>query len=295
MVAEGWSVVATVRGSLSLDWTEGALAGAQIEVLSPTRNPRAMTDLLLRSKPQVAIICSGVAPVADPTGIPGLVDGNVAVPAVVLEACSRADIPRVLMLGSGFEYTPADGPIDEAGQIGPDTLYGSTKVAASSIALFFREVHGVDACVARPFSVYGPRERTHRFVPYVVTAALTGRPIEMSQGTQSRDYLYVEDLADGLSRAASHAGPLPPFINFSGRARQSLLEVATTVVELTRSQSPIYPGVRPANHGDRGVFLGESDLAKEVLGWSPKHGLTAGLAATIDWYRDHRSIWQDAA
>jgi UDP-glucose 4-epimerase len=295
LVAEGWSVVATVRGSLSLDWTEDALAGAQIEVLSPTQNPRAMTDLLVRSKPHVAIICSGVAPVADPTGIPGLVDGNVAVPAVVLDACSRADIRRVLMLGSGFEYAPADGPIDEAGQIGPDTLYGSTKVAASSIASFFRDVRGVDACVARPFSVYGPRERTHRFVPYVVTAALTGRPIEMSQGTQSRDYLFVEDLADGLSRAASHEGPLPPFLNFSGGARHSLLDVATTVIELSRSQSPVYPGIRPPNHGDRGVFLGDSDLAKEVLGWGPRHELAAGLAKTIDWYRDHRSIWQDAA
>src|SRR6266404_3539092 len=90
MVAEGWSVIATVRGSMSPDWTEGALAGAQVEVLSPTRNPRAMTDLLIKSKPHVAIICSGVAPVADPTGIPGLVEGNVALPAVVLEACSRA-------------------------------------------------------------------------------------------------------------------------------------------------------------------------------------------------------------
>ena len=193
----------------------------------------------------------------------------------------------------GFEYAPADHPLSEKDPIGPTTLYGATKAAGSVIANYFRSVAHLDVCVARPFSVYGPREHQNRFVPYVITAALAGRPIEMSSGAQRRDYLYVDDLAEGLARLAGHEGSLPEALNFAGPEEHTLLDIATIAVEIVGSRVPLRAGVRIENPGDRPIFLGDGRLARETLGWRPAHDLRSGMAKTAAWYRDHRDLWEE--
>jgi nucleoside-diphosphate-sugar epimerase len=220
------------------------------------------------------------------------VDSNVTALAVTLDACVQSGVQRAIAFGSGFEYKPEAHPLSERDAIGPTTIYGATKVAASVIARHFREVGGIEVTVARPFSLYGPRERLTRFVPYVVTSALAGRPIEMSSGSQRRDYLYVEDLADAIAQIAQAPAPLPEVVNFSGPAEHSLLDVAVAAIEIVGSNVTIVRNSRPANPGDRTVFLGDSSLARNLLEWQPAHDLRTGLAKTVDWYRANAGCWE---
>ncbi len=117
----------------------------------------------------------------------------------------------------------------------------------------------------------------------------------MSAGTQRRDYLYVEDLAEGLVQLARHEGPVPETLNFAGAGEHSLLDIATIVVEITGSPAPLRAGVRPENPDDRPVFLGDSRRAHETLAWRPAHDLRCGLVKTVDWYRAHRDFWGASA
>lgn len=294
LIKDGWQVTATARSAESVRWAGDALLGAQMLMLTDMLDDLAVSSALNESRPTVVISCVGALPVAD-GATRDLLHSNVTATAVLLDACAQFGVGRIVLLGSGFEYAPAAGPIDEARAIGPTTLYGATKVAATSIACHYRSNVGLEVCVVRPFSLYGPREHLHRFVPTVVTSALNERPVEMSAGTQVRDYLFVDDLAAGLVRAAGHDGVLPETMNFAGPDRHTLADLATIVLELTGSTAPLRLGARPGNPSDQPIFLGNSRLAYETLGWRPTHDLSSGLERTVEWYRSHRKLWDVAA
>ena len=292
LLDHGWEVTATARDVRSAAWAAGALQGAHVATLVDALDGEAVGTLLRECRPQVVINCVGLLTGTGAGAARALGDANSTVVAVALDACLRSDVGRAVVLGSGFEYAPANHSLDERAPIGPTTLYGATKAAGSVVARYFRSVAGLDVCVARPFNLYGPRERRSGFVRYAVTSALAGRPIEMSTGTQARTYLYVDDLARGLVRIAGHEGQLPETLNFSGPAEHTLLDIATIVLEIVGSQAGLRAGARPENPGDRPVFLGDSQLALRVLGWRPAHDLRSGLGKTVSWYRDHRDLWE---
>jgi UDP-glucose 4-epimerase len=295
LLDDGWEVTATVRDAGSAEWVADALRGAQVATLANLLDGEAVGALLRECRPRVVFNCVGVLSGSGPGAARAYGDGNVTAVAVILDACARSEVGRAIVLGSGFEYAPASSPLHEGSPIGPTTLYGATKAAASVVARYFANIACLDVCVARPFSLYGPRERLSRFVPHVITSALAGQAIEMSTGTQTRDYLYVGDLVDGLVRLARHDGPLLETVNFAGPSEHSLLDVALIAIETADSRAPLRTGARPENPGDRPIFLGDSRLAREMLGWRPAHDLRSGLAKTVDWYRAHRNLWETPA
>jgi nucleoside-diphosphate-sugar epimerase len=288
-------VTAAVRGPEAVSRVGDALQGASVATLPDALDVDAVRRVVAESRADVAVNCVSTNPTSAADAARAYGKGNVTAVAVLLEACVRERVGRVILLGSGTEYAPASHPLDEASPIGPTTLYAATKAAASVVARYFRDTAGVAVCVARPFSLYGPRERPTMFVGQVITSALAGRPIEMSAGTQTRDYLYVDDLADGLLRLAAHEGPMPEALNFAGSEVHALIDVARLVIEITGSEAPLQAGARPANPGDRPVLLGDSRLAMETLGWRPSHDLRSGLTKTIDWYRANPRFWQSPA
>jgi nucleoside-diphosphate-sugar epimerase len=289
---DGWEATAIVRDERSAARVPDALHGARLVTLADALDGEILAALLRECRPQVVISCVGVLSGSGARVARAYGDANCTAVGVALDACVRSGVGRAVVLGSGFEYAPANHPLDEKDPIGPTTLYGATKAAGSAVARYFRSAAGLDVSLARPFSLYGPRARRTRFVPYAITSALSGRPIEMSAGAQKRDYLYVGDLADGLVRLAGHEGPTPEILNFAGPAEHSLLDLAMLAVELAGSSAEIRPGVRAENAGDRPILLGDSRLAAEVLGWRPTHDLRSGLAKTVDWYRSHRDFWE---
>jgi dTDP-glucose 4,6-dehydratase len=292
LLDNGWEVTATVRDMVAVARVREALQDARVVTLADALDGDAVASVLSETHPDVVVNCISTNPTSSSDAARAYGSMNVTAVAVALDACARADVGRAVVFGSGFEYAPTSCPLNEKQPIGPTTLYGATKAAGSVIANYFRTVADLDVCVARPFSLYGPREPRNRFVPSVIIAALSGRPIEMSAGAQRRDYLYVEDLAEGLARLAGHEGPLPGALNFAGPEEHTLLDIATIALDIVGARSPLRAGVRTGNPGDRPTFLGDSHLARDVLGWCPAHDLRSGLAKTVAWYRDHRDLWE---
>ena len=267
-----------------------ALEGARFVAFADPLD-RAAVDALLAPAPDVVVNCLAANPSTPAWVVPGLGTTNVAALPVLFEAAIAAGVPRVLTFGSGFEFAVSDAPIPEDAPIAPTTLYGASKAAGSVIAGWYAAHSALEVCVVRPFSMYGPRERVSRFVPAVVTAALDGRPIEMSSGRQVRDYLYIDDAADAVARLAA-VPVLPPAVNLAGGERHTLLEFAAIAAEVGGAGAPLRPGARPENPGDRPVFLADTTRARTLLGWEPSFTLRSGLARTADWYRTHRDFWE---
>lgn len=292
LVDDGSDVTAAVRKTVPTKWAGEALTGAQICVIPDYLVGTVASSLLEKVRPHVVINCIGNLSTGRLGNMRPLVDANVTTTGVLLEASADAGVDRFIEVGSGFEYAPSNARLLETDPIGPTTLYGVTKAAGSALALHFKRAGDLDVCVVRPFSLYGAREQLHRFVPYAVTCALERAEIRMSAGDQTRDYLFVDDFAEGLASAAGYAGRLPDVLNFAGSETHLLGEIARLVSDIT-SSTALIRGDRLPNEGDRSVFLGDSSLATRVLGWYPRRSLRSGLAETVEWYISHRDLWSE--
>jgi len=137
----------------------------------------------------------------------------------------------------------------------------------------------------RPFNAYGPMQSPDRVVPEIITRALQGQPLKMTQGTQTREFNFVEDLVDGMVRAASADGIDGELFNLGCGREVSIRDLASLVLE--RMGDPIQAefGALPERPIEIPRMYADSSKATKRLGWQPVTSLEAGLDRTIEWYR----------
>ncbi|MBW8805304.1 MAG: epimerase [Catenulispora sp. 13_1_20CM_3_70_7] len=165
-------------------------------------------------------------------------------------------------------------------------LYVATKLAAEMAVHSYRELYGQHFTILRYGIPYGPRMRDALVVAKFVQAALNGEPITIAgEGRQTRNFVYVEDLAAAHVLALSPAGQDETFA-LEGTAPVSIRQIADTVDGLL---GPITVQQVPARTADYGGTRISNAKAKRLLGWSPTTGFTEGVRRYIEWHRRHRS------
>lgn len=130
---------------------------------------------------------------------------NAELPPLLLESLHPLTGPpwrgqRIVHTGSALEYGTCGGDLAESTTAEPTTLYGRTKLAGTQALQKASISSNIASVTARLFTVYGPGERPGRLLPALLETAHTGNCIEMTAGTQKRDFTYVEDIAEGLLR-----------------------------------------------------------------------------------------------
>lgn len=127
---------------------------------------------------------------------------NVVGTLQLFDAAHRAGIGRFLHVGTSYEYGDHPGPISETMPLLPDGLYASTKAAASLLLLGLRRRTPPKILIVRPFGMYGPGEGSHKLVPQVLSAVSNSTPLDLTDGTEVRDYVPVNDVARGVAELA---------------------------------------------------------------------------------------------
>ncbi len=130
-------------------------------------------------------------------------DNNVLATQMVLEACRREGVPRVVYASSSSVYGDTDRlPMHEDANCRPVSPYGVTKLAGEQLCRLYWKNHGVPTVSLRFFTVYGPRQRPDMAFHLFLRALHEGRPLEMyGTGSQTRDFTFVDDIVDGIVRA----------------------------------------------------------------------------------------------
>ena len=203
---------------------------------------------------------------------------------------ARRDNGRFIMASTSEVYgDPHEHPQTESywGNVnpnGPRSVYDEAKRYAEALTAAYRRSFGVDTGIVRIFNTYGPRMDPNdgRAVPAFVMAGLRGDPLPLhGDGSQTRSLTYVSDLVEGILAMAfsDHAGP----INLGNPREQSLIEIATLIVELTGGKSEITMQPRPVDDPER--RQPDISLARAALGWEPVIGAEEGLARTVDWFK----------
>jgi nucleoside-diphosphate-sugar epimerase len=197
---------------------------------------------------------------------------------------------RLCVSGSGYEYDWAHGYCTEGlTPCVPDTVYGACKHALHEMVRTFSVGRGLSNAWARVFFLYGPNEHPERLVSSVIRSLLRGQPARCSHGRQIRDYLHVQDVADGL--VAMLDSEARDAVNISSGEATTLREIALTIGRLTGRPELVQLGAVPARANDVPLVVG-SNARAAALGWRPRYDLESGLMQTIEWWRgqDRRDV-----
>ncbi len=191
---------------------------------------------------------------------------------------------RVTVCGSGYEYDWSYGYCSEKlTPAVPNTVYGSCKQALNLLAQSFASQAGLSAAWGRVFFLYGPHEHPDRLVSSVIRSLLRKEPARCSHGRQIRDYLHVQDVADGL--VALLDSPLEGPVNVSSGEATTLREIVLTIGRLLERPDLIQLGAIPARANDTPLVVGDNTRMTTETGWAPRHDLESGLRQTIEWWQ----------
>ncbi len=215
---------------------------------------------------------------------------------VISNAVLRAEkVDRFIHISTSEVYGTADTTLmDEQHPLMPLSPYAAAKAGADRLVYSYWATYQLPVTILRPFNNYGPRQHLEKAVPRFVTSCLLDEPIRVhGDGSAARDWIYVQDTCEAVDRVAhcEKSTVVGEVINIGTGRSLSIAEVAqATVRQMGKPESLItYVGDRPGQ-----VFRHTADAAKakRLLGWEPSMDFESGLAKTIDWYRNHRDIWQ---
>ena len=251
----------------------------------------AVGDLLQQVRPEVvfhlAAQASVPASVADPVAD---AQTNIIGMLRVLDACVAADVRKVVFAASGGTIygVQEDLPVKETAIGRPVSPYGITKRAAEDYLRFYKEEFKLDFTSLALANVYGPRQDPHGesgVVAIFATKLLNNEPPRIDgSGDQTRDYVFVEDVAHAFVLGAEKGSG--ETINIATSVETSVNELYEMMANITSFAGEPVHG--PARQGD--VFRSSLDRTKaeDVLGWKPWTPLSEGLRKTIGWFRSQR-------
>ena len=167
--------------------------------------------------------------------------------------------------------------------VGPRGVYDEAKRFAEAMTMAYHRYHGLNTRIVRIFNTYGPRMRMKdgRVVPNFITQAMKGEALTVyGKGTQTRSFLYIDDLIRGLHRLLETDYHLP--VNLGNPHEITVLDFAKKILGLTGSKSSIV--YKPLPEDDPQVRQPDISRARELLGWEPQVQLEEGLAKTVHYF-----------
>ena len=199
----------------------------------------------------------------------------------VLSAAAQAGVEKTVIAGS------LEQPDDNSAESIPTSPYAMSKSAATGYSRMFHAVYGVGVVTARIFMVYGPGQKElQKMVPYVCLSCQDGKAPSLMSGTRLVDWIYVDDVAEGLVRLLL-AGPTNGSLVDLGTGRLVTTgDVAEMICAISETDLKPVIGAIPDRAMEQ-VRLADVDRTRQLIGWAPSVKLEDGLAKTYQWYKAH--------
>jgi UDP-glucose 4-epimerase len=214
----------------------------------------------------------------------------------ILEAV-RQNNPEVKIVYAGTRQVygkPIRLPVDETHPLNPSDVNGINKISGELYHLVYHSVYGIRASSLRLTNTYGPRQLIRHsrqgFIGWFIRQVVMGETIQLfGDGTQKRDFDYVDDVVDAFLRAGAMDAADGQVFNLGGDEPVSLLALAKTMVEIAGAGAYAFTPFPPERKRiDIGDFYADTTKIRNALGWAPRVKLREGLQRTIEYYRRHR-------
>jgi UDP-glucuronate 4-epimerase len=205
----------------------------------------------------------------------------------LLELMREFDVKKYVLASTSSLYAGQQMPFVESLPVNtPISPYAASKKAAEVMAYSYHFLFGIDVSVVRYFTVYGPAGRPDMSVFRFIQWIDQGVPIELfGDGSQSRDFTYVDDIASGTIAALRPVGY--EIINLGGGNQPiSMNTVIATLEDLLGKKATI--NYRDFHKADLKSTWADISKANNLLGWQPKISLQEGLENSVKWYVDNQ-------
>lgn len=214
-------------------------------------------------------------------------DTNVTGTLNLLEYCRTRNVNKFVLASTSSVYG-AQNPMpyrEDADTSYPLSPYAASKKAAEALCYSYHYLHGLDVTVLRYFTVYGPAGRPDMSVFRFVQAIHEDRPVVVfGDGTQSRDFTYVDDIARGTIAALKPLGWA--IINLGSDRPIALMDMLHTLEKRIGGSARIE--FQPAHRADMKATWASIAVARQALGWEPRVRSEEGLSRVVDWYQENR-------
>lgn len=204
----------------------------------------------------------------------------------LLEECRARGVKKFLLASTSSLYAGQAMPFSEQLPVNtPISPYAASKKAAEVMAYTYHYLYGIDVSVVRYFTVYGPAGRPDMSVFRFIKWIDQGQPLQLfGDGSQSRDFTYVDDIAEGTIRALKPLGF--QIINLGGNSPYDINHLIALIEKRLGKKAVVKQ--QPFHKTDMKATWADISKAKALLKWKPKVSLEKGIALTVDWYLNNR-------
>jgi dTDP-glucose 4,6-dehydratase len=213
---------------------------------------------------------------------------------MLLEAVKELGISKYIQISTDEVYGDVEtGYSVETDQLRPSSPYAASKAGGDLQVLAAHRTYDLPVMITRCTNNYGPYHYPEKIIPLFITNCFEGKPLPVyDEGSQIRDWLYVEDHCRAID-LVFHQGKIGEIYNIGASQQPEItnLELTKTILALTDSPADrieYKKGIRPGH--DQRYAVDSSKI--RALGWKPRTPFDAGIARTVEWFREHHDWWQ---
>lgn len=255
---------------------------------SPSENPQwwevnledyvATKDLFSRVKPDVIYHLSGHV-TADPDirQVLPTFRSLLLTTVQLLTIATEHGCRRVVLTASLTE--PQAGQVDSS----PGSPYAAAKWASNAFGRMFQKLYRTPVVIVRPFMVYGPNQNQSKLIPYSIRSLIRGEQPSLASGDWRADWIYVDDVTEGLLAAGEVAGIEGSTIDLGSGQLVTVEAIIRQIIGLLGSSIEPHFGALPDRPSEE-IRVADLEHTLRVLGWQPRISLHDGLRRTVDWH-----------
>jgi len=202
---------------------------------------------------------------------------------------------KVVFTSSRFVYGSIDyNPVDEGHPFNCLSIYGIHKLAGEKYYRFYHDAHGLDTVSVRLTNPYGPRQQMkhskYGIVNWFIRLALEGKPLTVfGEGKQKRDYIFVEDVAEGILSVALTPETAGQVYNLGTGVGTPFIDMVHLVAKnIPGTEVQYLPWPQDRYFVETGDFIADIRKITAATDWAPRVSLPEGIEKTIAYYRQHR-------
>jgi nucleoside-diphosphate-sugar epimerase len=210
----------------------------------------------------------------------------------LLAAASLVGCEVFINTGSSSEYGRKDHAPTEDEALQPNSVYAATKAACTLLCEQVARNRGLPVYTLRLYSVYGPYEDPGRLIPSLLRNGFLGCFPPLADPSIARDFVHVDDVCAAYLAAANASSQIDGnrIFNIGTGIQTQLQQIVSVAAELMGVASKPDWGKFASRTWDTDVWIADPSKARDLLGWRPATDVRAGLARTIEWYRDRRGL-----
>jgi nucleoside-diphosphate-sugar epimerase len=211
----------------------------------------------------------------------------------LLKALNEIDYKLLINTGTCEEYGIGEVPFVEDQKEHPVSPYSFSKTTNTYLCELFANIYKMPIITVRPFLTYGPKQVSNMLIPQLIYSGINSKKLELTSGEQTRDFIFVEDVADAYIKFSENYKKIKKHEIFNiGTGLELKIRDVVKIISSYFPDTNFELGALNYRKGETMNFYSSSDKIKSLLQWEPNYNFKEGIKKTISWWTNS-NIWRN--